>query len=478
MTWTLDSDGVLTISGEGEMEDGVIIDNHQLDTPWSDHIDSIRTLVIEEGVTNIGDCLFQSCSNLTSVTMPDTVTAIGDAAFRYCTSLSSVTFPKSITLIGSETFGCCTSLTSVALPDSILYMDGAFNGCTSLVSLNIPIGVWSCNEVVRDCSSLTSLTISSYIGVYSYSGCSSLKSIIIPEGVTFLDNVSFSDCTALTSVSIPVSTDFISPTAFSGCDSLKTVCYAGTETQWQQLDPHGTLIESSPNVVYLVKPLTITTHPDHQMSIDGTVSFAVAAKGDGLSYQWQYSADGGKNWSHTTLTGNNTDILSVTAQKSISGRQYRCVIFDKHGQQTISAPGIFTYGAQLLIHEQPQDQTVAQGAAVFDLRAEGVGLTYKWQYSANGGKTWANTSLNGCNTDTLTVTAQKSISGRLYHCVITDALGQTVTSRAALFTYGTPLFILNQPADQSALSGSVSFAVSAAGDGLTYQWQYRTAKTD
>ena len=94
VTWTLDSEGVLTISGSGDMYDSKIVQ--------SDYRSLVKSAVIAEGVTSIGEFAFYDCRSLTSVTIPDSVTSIGRYAFYKCTSLTSVTIPDSVTRIGDS----------------------------------------------------------------------------------------------------------------------------------------------------------------------------------------------------------------------------------------------------------------------------------------------------------------------------------------------------------------------------------------
>ena len=115
LTWTLDSDGVLTISGSGDMHG-----YGSSGAPWHGIRSMVKSAVIAEGVTSIGGCAFYDCTSLTSVTIPDSVTSIGNFAFQGCTSLTSVTIPNSVTRIGDWAFYNCTSLTSVTIPDSVM----------------------------------------------------------------------------------------------------------------------------------------------------------------------------------------------------------------------------------------------------------------------------------------------------------------------------------------------------------------------
>ena len=129
LTWTLDSEGVLTISGSGGMHGYV-----SSGAPW--HGSRVKSAVIADGVTSIGSCAFYDCTSLTSVTIPDSVTSIGGSAFRGCSSLTSVTIPDSVTSIGYNAFGSCESLTSVTIPDSVTSIgDSAFYDCTSLTDV-------------------------------------------------------------------------------------------------------------------------------------------------------------------------------------------------------------------------------------------------------------------------------------------------------------------------------------------------------
>ena len=90
---------------------------------------SIKSVVIEDGVTSIGDEAFYYCTGLTSITIPDSVTSIGEEAFYGCTGLTSITIPDSVTSIGENTFAC-TGLTNVSIGNNVKYIgDQAFSWC-------------------------------------------------------------------------------------------------------------------------------------------------------------------------------------------------------------------------------------------------------------------------------------------------------------------------------------------------------------
>ena len=98
--WNLDSEGTLTISGSGEMKDYFPTDR----TPWYEHIENIKSVIIKSGVKSIGGRAFQNCTGLTSVTIPNGVTQIEYRAFENCTNLESVTIPDSVNYIGGNAF--------------------------------------------------------------------------------------------------------------------------------------------------------------------------------------------------------------------------------------------------------------------------------------------------------------------------------------------------------------------------------------
>jgi hypothetical protein len=116
----------LTISGNGEMADDAF-------RMWK-----LNTVIINEGVTTIGQDAFLYCSGLTSVTIPSSVTTIEKGAFYGCTGLSSVTIPSGVTTIGQDAFAGCWRLASITIPSSVTTIgQDAFSACTGLTSVTI-----------------------------------------------------------------------------------------------------------------------------------------------------------------------------------------------------------------------------------------------------------------------------------------------------------------------------------------------------
>ena len=274
LTWTLDSKGVLTISGSGDMRD------YDYSSPWYENGNQIQSVFMANGVTSIGNFAFNECTSLTSMTIPDSVTCIGNCAFRECSSLASVTIPDSVTSIGVYAFCACTSLKSVTIPDSVTSIGNyAFSYCTSLTgiwvdegnshyfsdasgvlfnkdktvlaqcpgafsgSYAIPDGVTSINDAAFvNCESLTSVTIPdgvTNIGYEVFAGCTSLANMVLPNGVTRIGAEAFDWCTSMKSITIPDGVTSIGYDAFSNCKSLTNVYFTGTEEAWNGITIDG-----------------------------------------------------------------------------------------------------------------------------------------------------------------------------------------------------------------------------------------------
>ncbi len=285
VTWTLTADGTLTISGTGAMTDYT----YDSRSPWYSCRTYIKRVVMQQGVTSIGDLAFWDCSGLTSVTIPDGVTSIGGDAFSGCAALTSVTIPGSVTNVGQDEFYNCSSLTdiyyggygtdwqklNVSIPTSatVHFKDNIYGkgdcginvtweltgdgtliisgtGRISNYSYDNNAPWYSCRAYIKRvviqqgvraigdqafyyCENLTSVAIPdsvTSIGGSAFSGCSGLTSVTIPDGVTSIGDYAFSDCSGLTSVTIPSSVTSIGDGAFSGCTELTSVTIPSSVT--------------------------------------------------------------------------------------------------------------------------------------------------------------------------------------------------------------------------------------------------------
>jgi hypothetical protein len=166
--WKLTENGTLTISGTGA------IPNRPPWNPNSSGDNRIKTVIINNGITSIGDRAFENCTALRNVTMGNEVTSIGESAFDGCSGLTSIIIPNSVTSIGGDAFWSCSGLTSIIIPNSV----------TNL-------GYWAFER----CSGLTNVTIGSgitFIGSRTFYDCNNLKSVtVMATNPTNLENTGF-----------------------------------------------------------------------------------------------------------------------------------------------------------------------------------------------------------------------------------------------------------------------------------------------
>ncbi len=276
LTWSYDEENcVLTITGTGSMDDYYNIQGKAV--PWNSR--TVKSVVIESGVTHIGSGAFAGNSWLSSVTIPDSVTSIGDNAFSCCYGLAEIIIPENVKSIGDFAFDSCESLKSIVIPASVQTIGvnsfsccsaleevtvagtpeirmGAFWECTKLSSVSIPEGAVLGEAVFYGCHLLCDddgFVVKNGI-LFEYSGqaasavipagvrkisayafrSGTMSSVSIPDSVTDIGPYAFYLCTNLGSIEIPINITVIRQYTFSGCSNLSGVSLAGDITAIEQ----------------------------------------------------------------------------------------------------------------------------------------------------------------------------------------------------------------------------------------------------
>ena len=209
--WKLDAEGTLTISGTGRMYDYEWpADRGGTTPPWlaNKYRDSIRALHVEQGITYIGRCAFDSCGNLSDVTLPTSLRIIGQCAFNDCTALRSIQLPEGLTTIMEDAFNAA-GLVSITFPSTLGELrDGAFMNCEKLQSLRLP------------------------------------------EGLTTIGDWAFYCNPNISSIYIPASVTTIGEEAFIYYNNLATVRYGGSQSQWSAVSVAANAFPDGVRYVY------------------------------------------------------------------------------------------------------------------------------------------------------------------------------------------------------------------------------------
>ncbi len=206
LTWTYDpDDGVLTISGKGDMWDFWTEEEPYREIPWHAVAEAITELRLDRGLTSIGENAFRDCTGLTSVTIPEGVTAIRDYAFCDCYNLTTAVVPEGVTYFSG--FAYCYGLTDVTVPKSVTVIGyKALCSCELLTRIEIPEGV-------------------TYIGGAAFRDCIALTEMTLPDTVTAVVSQAFCRCNGLTEMTFPASVAKVGYRVLAECPALRTVTF-------------------------------------------------------------------------------------------------------------------------------------------------------------------------------------------------------------------------------------------------------------
>ena len=228
VTWVLNEEGTLLISGSGAMKD------FEDEAPWSSHDTEIKKVVIEEGVTNISSHAFNSCGLLIEAEIPGSVIMIGEGAFSNCRLMKTVSLSSGLEVLGKSAFSSCYAMTEIAIPDTVTTIgDEAFAFCRRLAGISIPANVTEIGKrVFRNCRSLKEITVAGNNPVYdSRNNCSAIiysasdtlvagcKGTVIPQSVTAIDDWAFF-ASSIEEITLPDSIERIGENAFCMCSKL------------------------------------------------------------------------------------------------------------------------------------------------------------------------------------------------------------------------------------------------------------------
>ena len=224
LTWALDDKGTLTISGTGEMtnyESRVATPNF---APWYEKRNSIKSIVVADGVTTIGECAFYEMDNLKEITMPESIITIKTWAICYCKSLTDLIISNGVKNVENYAIDGCDGLNRVFIPKSVEVFNGNgySTGSTKYYSDVSPI---------IDCQNLKTIDVdpdnTNFCSVDGVMFSKDMKKLIsfpagisgsytIPDGVVSILSDSFYGCEKLTNINIPDTVTYIGGSAFAG----------------------------------------------------------------------------------------------------------------------------------------------------------------------------------------------------------------------------------------------------------------------
>lgn len=542
LIWEYDGNGTITITGTGSMYSYF----DKQDRPWDAYTGDITTVIVEEGVTSIGNCAFIACRKLTDVSLPETLTLIEAHGFSYCDSLEEIRLPDGLRSI--ERYALSSGgLKSIHLGAAVAVIGdlNPFSGCSAMQQITVaeenPFFCAVDNVLfTKDMKTLvcypSGLNQERYtvpdgvtaIGGDSFRKNDNIKTVVLPDSVTVLEEGAFSACyslqeaelpfglqriedmvfdnTSLQNLTIPASVTYIGHLALCSIDELEyivfegdvpefhsgvfgyengrnntetTAYYPGDNTTWTEdkLQNYGGKITWIPYTAE--QEFAITKQPVNGEAVLGErYCVEVKAIGEGLTYQWFFRNEGATKWSKSSVTDNTYDDVMTKAR---AGREVYCVITDANGEK-LESDHVFLIavpGEELAIVTQPNDASAKLGENFcVTVEAQGDELKYKWYWRQAGAENW---NVSGVKDNTYDDVMTSARHNREVYCVITDAWGNSVNSEIATITgeETVKLAITRQPESQTVKLGEMfNVTFDAEGDGLKYQWYFRKVGTE
>lgn len=277
----------LKISGSGSIP----TDN----LPWRDYEESIRTIIIEEGITSVGEYTFWKYPNLTSVTLPSTFTRIGKSAFKECLNLTSINFPDRLMQIGEYAFDGCSFLQDVKLPNNLRIM-----------------------------------------GTSCFKG-TAIKTIEIPSSMITIPHRAFDECYYLETITLPNTLRGIETCAFKNCSGLRSVIYKGTTAEWSRIniDSYGNDALVSAAIKTSSSPMSPAT--PNKITLAKTKLKSVSNIAGGIKVTWNKVKQAGgyyiyrktgtsKTWQKIATIKKGSTVSYVDKKRLVNGTQYTYMV--------------------------------------------------------------------------------------------------------------------------------------------------------
>lgn len=344
------STGTLKISGSGEMTSY----RKSSLSPFSQRKE-IKKLVVEKGVTSIGDNTFFECTEISSISLPSTLKNIGENAFWYCLALNDITIPKSVKHLGFNAFtytgyynkfenwnlgvlyiGDCLVATNEAVEGNYTVKSGtrliakaAFSGRQDLTGIKFPSTITYIDTATfSQCTDLVNLSLTgkiTSIGESAFFNCYSLNKLEIKNGTKTIGKYAFNCCDGIKYIKLPQSLTKISFAAFYPCEKLKNVYYAGTKAKFDKIKiekSNGPLKRATLHFTDDVKNLKVKSA---KKAFSASWSKVKGAK----SYEVQYSLNKNFSKAKTVKTKKN----SVKVKKLKKGKKYYVRVRAVNGKQ-------------------------------------------------------------------------------------------------------------------------------------------------
>lgn len=250
LTWTLGRDGVLTVSGSGDMTDFKSAGS----APWAKYAVKtdgvvITSVVISSGVTSVGNYAFAGCRQIESVSLPSGLAIIGTGAFEDCSGLTSADIPGTVSIIGDAAFYGCSALSTLTVRDGVVSLGISSFSMTAVREVTLPSSVATVGEkAFYSCESLNSIRMTGVtvigakafaecknlrvvstgaaltgIGDSAFEACALLNSFTFGQSLTTIGQRAFYECSSLTELSLPSTLVELGDFAFSGCSGVRSV---------------------------------------------------------------------------------------------------------------------------------------------------------------------------------------------------------------------------------------------------------------